>query len=49
MLTLRFCIILDNLWMRIKEIRDISQLEQLLEWAVLEPSVDAFTGQAMEM
>ena len=48
-LILRFGIIPDDLRMRIKKIRDMSQLEKLFDWAVLDPSVDAFADHAMEV
>ncbi len=46
-LTVRFSTIPAELQTRLEEISDISQLRKLLEWAVLEPSVDAFAGRAM--
>ncbi len=48
-LTLRFSKISSDLRVKLEEISDMTQLKKLLEWAVLEPSVDAFAGHAMEM
>ncbi len=48
-LTLRFNSIPTDLRLRLEEISDISQLKKLLDWAVLDPSVEIFADHAMEM